>query len=411
MRKKTPFIFLAFSLLCSSVALAQEENASKFWKSRSQTLNHRHVITPRLGTFYNRIDGDQASLQPSAASDDVSMWSSQTLGVGHYAKEAEKMAFTNPDVIDAIQKSNEENIDSGSTLLDVMRGKPRRAYQAPSKGIMWGWEVSGYVWTKAISAGSFLVLFIATLFNADMVSDTTYWWTLGLALFFLTATGALLVMDLDQPKRFLNVLLRPQWKSWLVKGGYSITIYGGLITLLGVLKYFSVDAFQAPLMWATAAIGVIVAIYTAFLFAQAKGRDFWQSHSLVIHMLVHSFMAGAAAFSILSLFADDNTSWMEFLKVVLIAGILINFFTIVVEINITHPTSDAKRTVKMITKGMYKNMFWGGVMVFGNIVPLLILSFAEATPMVMAIAGIIVLIGIYLTEKIWVEAPQRISLS
>jgi len=62
-RKKTPFIFLAFSLLCSSVALAQEENASKFWKSRSQTLNHRHVITPRLGTFYNRIDGDQASTQ------------------------------------------------------------------------------------------------------------------------------------------------------------------------------------------------------------------------------------------------------------------------------------------------------------------------------------------------------------
>lgn len=359
--------------------------------------------------FY--IDGDQASLQPSAASDDVSMWSSQTLGVGHYAKEAEKMAFTNPDVIDAIQKSNEENIDSGSTLLDVMRGKPRRAYQAPSKGIMWGWEVSGYVWTKAISAGSFLVLFIATLFNADMVSDTTYWWTLGLALFFLSATGALLVMDLDQPKRFLNVLLRPQWKSWLVKGGYSITIYGGLITLLGVLKYFSVDAFQAPLMWATAAIGVIVAIYTAFLFAQAKGRDFWQSPSLVIHMLVHSFMAGAAVFGILSLFADDNASWMEFLKVVLIAGILVNFFTIIVEINITHPTSDAKRTVKMITQGRYKNMFWGGVMVFGNIVPLLILFFAEATPVVMAITGIIVLIGIYLTEKIWVEAPQRISLS
>jgi formate-dependent nitrite reductase membrane component NrfD len=378
--------------------------------SRQQVSVRKGEKGTKPNLFY--IDGDQASLQPTAAQEDVSMWSAQTLGVGHYAKEAEKMAFTNPDVINAIQQSNDENkATTGSTLLDVMKGKPRKAYQPPDKGILWGWEVSGYVWTKAISAGSFLVLFLATLFDSIPVSDTTYWWTLGLALFFLTATGVLLVMDLDQPKRFLNVLLRPQWKSWLVKGGYSITIYGGLITLLGVLKYFEVDALQTPLLWATAAIGVIVAVYTAFLFAQAKGRDFWQSPALVIHMLVHSFMAGAATFGILSLFADDNASWMNFLKMVLIGGILVNFFTIIVEVTITHPTSDAKKTVQMITKGMYKNMFWGGVMIFGNIIPFLLLSFVELTPVTLAIAGAIVLIGIYFTEKIWVEAPQRIPLS
>ncbi len=378
--------------------------------SRQQVRVRKAEKGTHPNLFY--IDGDEASLTPSEALNDASMWSAQTLGVGHYAKEAEKLAFSNPDVISVIQKSNHENENEGATILDVMRGKPRRAYAAPQKGVLWGWEVSGYVLTKAISAGAFLVMLLATFFGKQLISDTTYWWTLGLGLFFLTATGALLVMDLDQPKRFLNVLLRPQWKSWLVRGGYAITAYGGLLTVLGLIKYFDLGAaLETPVMYLTGAIGVLVAIYTAFLFAQAKGRDFWQSPTLVIHMLVHSFMAGAAAFGILSLFADDNASWLSFLKTVLIASILINFFTILVEITISHPTSDAKKTVKMITKGYYKNLFWGGVMIFGNILPLVLLLAMDASPMMMAVTGIITIIGIYFTEKIWIEAPQRLPLS
>ena len=44
-----------------------------------------------------------------------------------------------------------------------------------------------------------------------------------MAMFFLVVTGILLVVDLKQPKRFLYVLLRPQWQSWLVRGAYIIT--------------------------------------------------------------------------------------------------------------------------------------------------------------------------------------------
>lgn len=381
----------------------------------SQLLSRQQVSVrkPEKGTnpnlFY--IDGDNASLTPGAAMSDVSMWSAQTLGVGHYAKEAEKLAFTNPDVISAIKEGEKEKETNGVSVLDVMKGKPRKAYRAPEKGILWGWEVSGYVLTKAISAGAFLVMLLGTFFKSVPVSDTSYWGSLILGLVFLSATGLLLVMDLDRPDRFLNVLLRPQWKSWLVRGGYAITVFGGLLTLLGVLKYFNIDAAQQPLLWLTGAVGVLVAIYTAFLFAQAKGRDFWQSPTLVIHMLVHSFMAGASAFGILSLFADSNPSWLSFLKTVLVGGILVNVATILVEITISHPTVDAKKTVKSITRGVYKNRFWFGVMLFGNLLPLLMMFFMETTPTIMAAAGVVALIGIYITEKIWVEAPQRISLS
>jgi formate-dependent nitrite reductase membrane component NrfD len=194
-------------------------------------------------------------------------------------------------------------------------GQPRRVYDAPVKGILWGWEVSAYVVTKAVSAGAILVALMGSLFRLSYVSDTTLWWALGLGLFFLMATGALLVKDLDRPDRFLNVLLRPQWKSWLVRGGYTISIFGGLMALLAALMFFDLKGGFTPVLYGiTLAAATMTAIYTAFLFAQAKGRDFWQSPSLALHMLVHSFMAGAAVFLIVNLITNEGIVWTDYLR-------------------------------------------------------------------------------------------------
>lgn len=340
------------------------------------------------------------------------------MGVGHFAKEAEKMAFSNGDLVDALMKKEASDTagqvaaNGPAKSVDVLIGKKAtRTYDVADKGILWGWEVSGYVWTKAISAGAFLVPFLAWAFGFAEVDPMVLWAGLGLGVFFLAATGVLLIMDLDQPKRFLFVLLRPHWGSWLVKGGYAITIYGGLLTVLAAATWFGWTAIANSVMWVTALTAVVVAIYTAFLFAQAKGRDFWQSPALAIHMLVHSFMAGAAIFGILSLFVENGANWLPFLKNVILGGVAVNLFTMLMELTMTHPTNDAKRTVNMILKGRYKNKFWMGVVVLGNLIPMLILFFAGASATMLAAAGAAVLIGIWFTEDIWVEAPQRIPLS
>lgn len=366
--------------------------------------------------FY--INGDEASLTPSLTErSNEYFWNSQSLGVGHYAKEAEKMAFSNGDAIQALMQGSGQTATAGevaqngpSKSIDLMLGKPRRIYDTPEKGVLWGWEVSGYVLTKAISAGAFLVPFLSLVSGAAQPGLNNVWWGLGLALAFLGATGALLVKDLDRPDRFLNVLLRPQWGSWLVRGGYAISVYGGLVALNGLFLLLEIRVLEVALIWVTAIAAVVVAIYTAFLFAQAKGRDFWQSPALSLHMLVHSLMAGAAAFGILAFFQDAQADWTRFLITVLIAGLAVNLFTIILEIVTPHPTVDAKAVVKMIVKGRYSRLFWFGVMAFGNILPLVLLSAVGSEPIVLAVSGLVVLIGIYLTEHIWVEAPQRIPL-
>lgn len=377
------------------------------------------VRKPEKGTnpnlFY--IDADDASLNPEAtAKSGPGLWNSQARGVGHFAKAAEKMMHTNDDVdllqmtIDndiqaAYQKKDAEN----PNYIDVLNGTARRVYDTPDKGILWGWEVSAYVFTKAIAAGAFLIPFLGILMGYE-VSSNAKLWSAGISLLFLGLTGLFLVMDLDRPDRFLNVLLRPQWNSWLVKGGYTITVFGLLVTLWGANTYFEWNLPETPLLWLTAIFAVLLAVYTAFLFAQAKGRDFWQSPTLPLHMLVHSVMAGLAVFALISVnYSHDE--WMQFLSTTMIIALLVNLFTLVTELTITHPTTAAKTVVKMIAKGKYKMNFWLGTVVLGNLVPLGLLFFGNGSNAITIVASIAVLLGIIITEKIWVEAPQRIPLA
>ncbi len=124
-------------------------------------------------------------------------------------------------------------------------------------------------------------------------------------------------------------------------------------------------------------------------------------------MLVHSVMAGASVFALVSIISG-NEDWMSILSVTLIIALAVNLFTMITELTITHPSTSAHTVVEMITKGKYKDMFWIRVVLFGNIVPLALLIF---TPNLIVVAAALILHGIYYTEKIWVEAPQRIPLA
>jgi formate-dependent nitrite reductase membrane component NrfD/ferredoxin len=397
--------------------------------AREQVTARKVEKGTRPKLFY--IEGDEASLKPIVTAPASSyMWSSQATGVGHFAHYAEaRMSSADPAKM-AEQLSGEWAAPAGVSggegdgervlvphggdekmmqqkAQEVIKEKALRVYDAPSKGAVWGWEVSAYVWTKAICAGTFLIPFVALISGFVAVSETAQWLGLAVSLIFLTLTGVLLVKDLDKPMRFAYVLLRPQWGSWLVRGGYIIAAYGGLLMLCGAAKFFVWNSVSQIALWGSAIFAVLTAVYTAFLFAQAKGRDFWQSPTLSLHMLVHAVMAGAALFGILTMFLQNGEEWRGYLRSVLLISLAVNLIVIAAELITTHPTEDAKRTVRMIVAGRFRALFWLGALIIGNVAPLLLLGFGA--PM-LALASVLVLVGIYITEHIWIRAPQLIPL-
>jgi hypothetical protein len=198
-------------------------------------------------------------------------------------------------------------------------------------------------------------------------------------------TAILLIADLRQPRRFLWTLTKPQWRSWLTRGSYVLGAYAGMLglTLLSALGLF---ALPRPAIGLTAFLAAFTALYTAFLFGQAKGRDLWQSSLLGPHLIVQALVAGAG------LFAYDWLRWLLPLNGLLVAG----------EVWGRHPTEDARRAAHLIQSDL---RFTTGVLAIGHLLPVALLWSSSASG---PFAGSLALAGLLLWEHLYVQAPQQI---
>ncbi|MFQ5767605.1 MAG: hypothetical protein ACE5ID_06430, partial [Acidobacteriota bacterium] len=63
-----------------------------------------------------------------------------------------------------------------------------------------------------------------------------------------------------------------------------------------LLRLAGQHAAAAFLRWPAAALALLVAGYTAFLFGQCQGRNLWQSRLLLPHLLAQAALCGAACY-------------------------------------------------------------------------------------------------------------------
>ena len=255
------------------------------------------------------IDASEEMLDPKATELTGSgMWTEQAFGVGHFAKYAESRlgeADTTSMIVQlALEKKARSSAPRDQAIIkDVMErladesGSAKRSYAQPSKGVLWGWEVSAYIWTKGIAAGTYVVAMLAMLSGMVEMSDQLWAMTLGVGIVFLALTGLLLVIDLDRPERFLYVMLRPNWDSWLVKGAYVLSGYGGVLALsTGVLLLDLDRSLLSYLAIAGVPLALLTGVYTAWLLGQAKARSWSEDSLLPAKFLVETLVIGAAVF-------------------------------------------------------------------------------------------------------------------
>lgn len=160
--------------------------------------------------------------------------------------------------------------------------------------VLWGWKVAAYLVTKGLAAGAALwAPFVAFMPASGFWRD--YWPEL-LALLFTTVTTALLVLDLKRPQKFLSLLLRPNTRSWLVRGAWVLIAFSSLTAAIVLARLLGLHGFADGLRWTNLVFGSMAAAYTAFLFAQCEGRDLWQNTRVLLpHLMVQALLLGAAA--------------------------------------------------------------------------------------------------------------------
>jgi Fe-S-cluster-containing dehydrogenase component/formate-dependent nitrite reductase membrane component NrfD len=341
----------------------------------------------------------QATLDPLAArrpEGGLFMWSEQQEGAGF-------VTSGNPNF----------NNSSAAALLsyDVAHAIP------------WDWRVSLYTWTKGVATGVYLVACLLVLLGVlDIGNSIWLWATPIISGGFLAITGGLLIWDLEHPERFHLIFTRPQWRSWLVKGAFIIAGYTLVLAVHFIASWAGSRSLQRWLMIPGIPLSIMTAIYTAYLFAQAKARDMWQNPLLPPHLFFQSGLLGSATLLPVLIIFGETSAVERFLglarpEAVLLMWILastsaIHLLMIWGEVSLTHATAHARLAIWEMVKGRYKNDFWFGIVLslLGGVLPLLaVLNLVNIS---LGVAGApLALIGLMLFENAYVQAGQSVPLA
>ncbi len=299
---------------------------------------------------------------------------------------------------------------------EIMSGSPRGYGSSSAAALLsydvahsvpWGWRVSLYTWTKGVACGAYLVPLLLVLFGR--LSPSSVLWRLAAPIVggaFLALTGLLLVLDLKRPSLFYLIFTRPQWRSWLVKGAFILAAYS-LVLLAHFLLALAGSRVIGPLAVAGLPLGVLSAVYTAFLLAQAKARDLWQSPLLPPHFLVQALLVGSASLALVAAVVEPDSVGV-LLRLVAVTSLL-HILLVLGDVGLPHATAHARLARWEMTHGTHRAPFLAGIgLVFaGLFAPLL----ANAGHDLGLLAALLALLGVLAHEHAHVQAGQSVPLA
>jgi Fe-S-cluster-containing dehydrogenase component/formate-dependent nitrite reductase membrane component NrfD len=257
------------------------------------------------------------------------------------------------------QQEASDQVVSGNPTYNNSSAAALLSYDV-AHSIPWDWRVSLYTWTKGISSGVYLVAALLVLFGFIPPNVRIWLWvTPIISGAFLGITGLLLIWDLEHPERFYMIFTRPQWRSWLVKGAFIIAGYSLVLALHFIGSLAGSERLQVWLMLPGIPLSILTAVYTAYLFGQAKARDMWQNPLLPPHLLAQAVMLGGLVLSLVTVlgfgYLADAIFWVYAIAMV------VHLLCVIGEVTLTHPTTHARLAVYEMVWGRYRMVFWAGI--------------------------------------------------
>jgi Fe-S-cluster-containing dehydrogenase component/formate-dependent nitrite reductase membrane component NrfD len=345
--------------------------------------NTVRVRRPEVGTkpklYY--IEAEESAIVPTAARHEAFyMWSERNSQVsGGGAAYPPDSPFLHKDALAA---------------YDVAHARP------------WAWQVPAYLWLKSIGSAPLALPALAVALGKlppSRLRDATL---AIVALLFTALTMVMLVWDLDRKDRFLRIMLRPQMRSWLARGAFVLTGYGGLCGLVLVASIADWARVSAILVWPTILIGFFAAVYTAFLFGQCKGRDLWQTPLLAPHLMVQALLSGAVVLAWLPPALGGSPETRSAAVAGLSVCLGLHLLIVLAEFVRPHATDNARYAARLITHGPYRMPFWLGAVIVGGLLPALLLALDAP-----GIAGLFALAGLLIYEWCFIMAGQSVPNS
>lgn len=267
--------------------------------------------------------------------------------------------------------------------------------------------------------GLFLVIghFFVGIAGGTWLMGTIYDVPVALVIAFLLGGlgGLAHLLFLGRPERAFGMVRH--WRtSWISRGFYGLSLF-----LVGGVLYLPTQFFPLSGAWTVigqlgavlAMLGTVTIIgYMGFAYTASKGIPFWNSPLHPALYIAYAFRGGIAVLLIVAATSGTTAADNGLLKLWIGATAIVTvFFALELQGALAGGNIAARHSVREILAGRGALIFYGGTLVVGLIVPVLLLSMAMATsPTAMALIGLASAAGDFFMKLSTVKAGIHIPL-
>ncbi len=267
----------------------------------------------------------------------------------------------------------------------------------------WGMLIVVYFFLGGIAGGSYFTAAIADNFGGPrdrQVVRIGYWLSLPLVL----VCGILLIADLGVPARFLNML--GTFKFWdpMSIGAWMLGVFGAFSFLSSVLSLSSAEG-MASLRRKVSLVGIVfgffLASYTGVLLS-VSALPFWSEARLMGALFLASGAStGMAAISLLLFLSGEpaGEGWGKVKRA--------DRYSMIIELVVLGLFLGLLGSAAVpIISGKFAPLFWGGLVVAGLLVPLVLDFVGPRAKALSAVSAVLVLAGGFLLRYVVLMSIQ-----
>ncbi|MEJ2154272.1 MAG: polysulfide reductase NrfD [Desulfobacteraceae bacterium] len=183
-----------------------------------------------------------------------------------------------------------------------------------SRDVSWGFYIANFTYMVGVAAGGVMVVLPYYLHNYKAYGKITVMGEF-LAIASVVVCLLLVVVDLGQPQRILNVWLYPTphsvlfWDTIVLNGYLFLNILVGWNALEAERNGTHYQKWLKPFIYISIPWAVSIHTVTAYLYSGLPGRHFWLTAILAPRFLASAFAAGPSLLILLCLFVRNTTKF------------------------------------------------------------------------------------------------------
>ena len=281
--------------------------------------------------------------------------------------------------------------------------------QSDVSHVAYDWMIVTYFFLGGLSAGAYIFSVAANYYKTEFkplakTAAVLAPVTLGIGMLFL-------LLDLGQPLRMWRLFLSFQPKSAIYWGTWFLSAFGLLSLVYAWFLIKGEDEKAKKYAYPGLVMGFLVAVYTAIILAQSPGTALWRHIIAILPwlFLVGGLISGIALVILVSAGRTDSTLLTKlgkFLACLVLLEVGIVFIDVVVLFN---GDITAIESAKSFLVGEFGFLFWVFEIILGSLIPVIILLRTKVSAKGLAVASILILMGIYAMRYIVVVGGQLTS--